>query len=61
MRHIDWQLERFASEPAAPALIWRDREYSYGDLHDRVLAWEKTLVEQDSENPDRFSDYSLLR
>lgn len=43
MRHIDWQLERFASEPAAPAMIWRDREYSFGDLHDRVLTWEKTL------------------
>lgn len=46
MRHIDWQLERFASEPASTAMIWRDREFSYGDLHDRVLAWEKTLVDQ---------------
>jgi len=46
MLHIDWQLERFASEPAAPAMIWDDREYTCGDLHDRVLVWEKTLGDQ---------------
>mgnify|MGYP001436888486 CR=1 FL=1 len=27
--HTDFLLERFAAAGAAPALIWRDREYGY--------------------------------
>ncbi len=61
MRHIDWQLERFASEPGATAIIWRDHEYSYGDLHHRVLTWEKTLADQSVSAGDSvgvLGDYS---
>ena len=43
MLHVDWQLERFREAPDRTALVWRDREFSYGDLLDRVEAWRGEL------------------
>lgn len=36
MSDIGFLIERFAAEPAQPALIWRDETYSYGWLSDQV-------------------------
>lgn len=43
MTHFDWQLERFAAEPDSAALIWRDEEYMYANLTDRIAAWREAF------------------
>ena len=39
MEYVDWQLARFREVPNSPALIWRDREFTYADLLARYEAW----------------------
>jgi acyl-CoA synthetase (AMP-forming)/AMP-acid ligase II len=39
MDYIDWQLARFGEGASQTALIWRDREFSYGDLAARYEEW----------------------
>jgi long-chain acyl-CoA synthetase len=43
MDYIDWQLERFRGAPANPAIVWRDREYTYGELAARYGEWTARL------------------
>jgi long-chain acyl-CoA synthetase len=40
---VDWLLERMAESRDGPALVWRDREYSYADLLARVESWRHEL------------------
>src|SRR3990172_1880998 len=35
-----WLLDRFATVPAKPAMVWRDEEYSYGWLVERIAHWK---------------------
>src|SRR3981081_1940703 len=42
MEFIDWQLERCREGVEKPAIVWRDREYTYGDLANLSIR----LVEQ---------------
>lgn len=42
--HVDWQLQRFAEGAAQTALIWRDREVTYGDLLARYHDWIARLT-----------------
>lgn len=61
MTHIEWQLDRFADEPDLPAVIWRDREFDYGHLRERALAWEEILREEGVRAGDAvgvIADYS---
>ena len=37
--HIDWQLRRFREGPDRPAIVWRDREYTYAELTERYRDW----------------------
>ncbi|MDE2652866.1 MAG: long-chain fatty acid--CoA ligase [Gemmatimonadota bacterium] len=39
MEHIEWQLNRFREAPGRPAIIWRDREYTYGELEECYRDW----------------------
>ncbi|MEQ1691074.1 MAG: long-chain fatty acid--CoA ligase [Gemmatimonas sp.] len=39
MEHADWQLRRFAAGRDQTAIVWRDREYTYGDFADRYHDW----------------------
>jgi acyl-CoA synthetase (AMP-forming)/AMP-acid ligase II len=41
---IGWLLDRFATVPAKPAMIWRDEEYSYGWLVERVAHWKAVVA-----------------
>ncbi len=43
----EWLLERMASWKDRPALIWRDRPFSFGRLLDLVAAWQSRLDAQD--------------
>ncbi|MDZ4674389.1 MAG: AMP-binding protein [Gemmatimonadota bacterium] len=42
--HIDWQLARFAEGAGQPAVIWRDREYSFSDLAAGYHEWLARLT-----------------
>ncbi len=44
MNHIDWQIGRFREAPGSPAIVWRDREYTYGDLAARYGDWSARLA-----------------
>ncbi|MGH7710528.1 MAG: AMP-binding protein, partial [Gemmatimonadaceae bacterium] len=41
--HIDWQLERFREGSDRPAIVWNDREVTYGELLPRYEAWLERL------------------
>ncbi|MGQ0640537.1 MAG: long-chain fatty acid--CoA ligase [Gemmatimonadaceae bacterium] len=43
--HIDWQLERFREAPERTAIVWNDREFSYGDLLQGYEHWLERLKE----------------
>lgn len=40
---IDFLLERFATAPDKPAMIWHDREHTYGWLLERIAEWDREL------------------
>lgn len=46
MRHLDWLYERFAANAAKAAMIWRDQEFTYGWLLERVERWRVRLEER---------------
>jgi acyl-coenzyme A synthetase/AMP-(fatty) acid ligase len=37
--HVTWQLERFREGAGRPAMVWRDREFTYGDMAHRHQQW----------------------
>jgi acyl-CoA synthetase (AMP-forming)/AMP-acid ligase II len=39
MEYIDWQIARAREGAGNPAIIWRDRTYTYGDLVERYEQW----------------------
>jgi acyl-coenzyme A synthetase/AMP-(fatty) acid ligase len=39
VEHVSWQLERFRDGAARTAMIWRDREFTYGALAARYEQW----------------------
>jgi acyl-CoA synthetase (AMP-forming)/AMP-acid ligase II len=39
MEHIDWQIARAREGAGSTAIVWRDTEYTYGDLVDRYDRW----------------------
>ena len=43
MEHIAWQLNRFREGAHQTALIWRDRETTYGELTDLYHRWRDAL------------------
>jgi acyl-CoA synthetase (AMP-forming)/AMP-acid ligase II len=47
MMAIEWLLERMANWADQPAIVWNDRPYTYGDLAQRVRAWEAELERHD--------------
>lgn len=42
--HIDWQIARFGEGRDKPAIVWNDREVTYGELLDRYHAWVDRLT-----------------
>ena len=44
MEHIDWQLQRFAEGRDKTALVWRDHDYTYGDLTVTYHDWVRRLT-----------------
>lgn len=45
MNHLEWQIDRFAEQPDLPAIVWRGRSYTYGELTQRYEAWVARLDE----------------
>lgn len=43
MSHSDWQLERFREAPDRTAIVWNDREITYGEMVQRYEAWLERL------------------
>jgi len=43
--HIDWQLGRFREAPDRTAIVWNDREITYGEMVQRYEAWLDRLTE----------------
>ncbi len=41
--HIDWQVERFREGSEKPAIVWNEREVTYGEVHKRYDAWLERL------------------
>ena len=37
--HIDWQLERFREAPDRTAIVWNEREITFGEIGQRYEAW----------------------
>lgn len=37
--HIDWQLARFREAPERTAIVWNDREFTFGHVVERYEAW----------------------
>ena len=44
MSHSDWQLERFREAPDRTAIVWNDREITYGEMVQRYEAWLERLT-----------------
>ena len=44
MEYIDWQLRRFREGGDCPAIIWRDRAWTYSELTDRYEQWLSHLA-----------------
>ena len=43
MTAVQWLLERMAQWEDEPAIVWRDREYTYRQLREAVDAWRREL------------------
>ena len=43
MTAVQWLLERMAQWEDEPAIVWRDREYTYRELLEAVDAWRCEL------------------
>jgi acyl-coenzyme A synthetase/AMP-(fatty) acid ligase len=41
--HIAWQLNAFRGQPDRPAMVWKDRVWTYQSLADRFDAWRQEL------------------
>jgi long-chain acyl-CoA synthetase len=54
--HIDFLLKVFAANTQRPAIVWREREYEYGHLLDRVECW-RNVLERESV---RFGSVTIL-
>ncbi len=42
--HIDWQIARFREGHDQPAIVWNDREVTYGELLERYERWVERLT-----------------
>jgi acyl-CoA synthetase (AMP-forming)/AMP-acid ligase II len=59
--HIDWQIQRATEAAGTVAMVWRDREYTYGDLVRRYERWLEQLAEAGVRDGDAVavvSDFS---
>ena len=52
MMNFEWFFDRLASFSERDAVIWRDHEYSYGDLLEGVAEWREILAEYEIEPGD---------
>ena len=44
LSHVDWQLDRFRQGSDRTAIVWNDREVTYGELLQRYEAWVGRLT-----------------